>query len=54
MEREGNICKVDLSRAMKAQRGEKTYSSFFNLVSRWRLTPRSGCFTPGNDSVPIV
>ena len=36
MEREGNSCKVRLSLAMKAQRAEERYSSFFNFVARCR------------------
>jgi hypothetical protein len=49
--------KFTLKRATKAQRGSRDIYTL-SLTSaldrgRWS-TPRPGCFTPGNDSVPIV
>ena len=50
--------KFTLEQALKAQRGEKRYSSTLSLTSaldggRWS-TPHSGRFTPRKDLVPIV
>jgi hypothetical protein len=50
--------KFALEQAMKAQRGEKRYSSTVSLTSalergRWS-TPHPGCFTPRKYPVPIV
>jgi len=56
MGREGNRCKVDLSLAMKAQRVEERFSSFFNFVARWRwkVNATPWLLSPRNNSVPIV
>jgi hypothetical protein len=49
--------KFTLEQTTKSQKGRRGLDLlFFNLGARCggRSTPRSGCFTPGKDPVPIV